>query len=406
MLDRLLNRDIPLIRQVRLDRNMAAITVPDLMSIITNILKQFFLPEPFDNSLSRLESIHTKQRLCFRLIRVIPPMLIAYRSVRRHHIDDVKIMPEPDLPVVRIMSRRNLQKTRRVFRFFILTLRIRQYNMFVRNDRYKPANNRKPHFLANKILRPRIGRIHRNRTIAQHSLRPRRRNSNMLDNFPVNLNTCLQRILQIPEETLDIFVLDFVIGQNRLRRRIPVNQSLPAINKPVTEQLKEIRPHSLSAHLVHRKTRPLPIARTTHTLKLVDDLFFVFLFPLLNTPDKFLPLKIGASFSLFAKQPFLNNCLSRNARMIRPRHPKSIETLHPAKTDQNILQRIIKRMPKMKRSRHIRRRYHYRIGSLIAARIRGKVVTLLPHFNSCRLNSTRFVYRRKLLTHNYLSDPQ
>ena len=58
----------------------------------------------------------------------------------------------------------------------------------------------------------------------------------------------------------------------------------------------------------------------------------------------------------FFEQSSFDDRLCRNPSMVGPRDPKRLETLHPSHPDQNILQRIVQRMPQMQSARHIRRR--------------------------------------------------
>ncbi len=159
---------------------MTAITMPHLMRIRPHLRQELFLPEPLHNRLTRLKTIHPQQKLRI-LAAVLPPILIADRPVRRHHINHVQPMPLPDLPVVRIMRRRHLQKPRRKTRLLVLALRVRQHHVLIRHNRYLPPGDRQPHLLAHQRRRPRITRMHRHRRITQHRLWPRRRHGDVLN---------------------------------------------------------------------------------------------------------------------------------------------------------------------------------------------------------------------------------
>ena len=142
MLDRLLHGDIPLVGQIRLDWYMAAITVPNFVYIFPNILQQLLLTEPFDNSFARLKTIHTEQRLRFRFIGVFPSILVTDRTVRRHHVDYVQPVPLADRPVIRVVGRRDFQKTGREFCLLVLTIGIGQNDMLISYDGNLATDNR------------------------------------------------------------------------------------------------------------------------------------------------------------------------------------------------------------------------------------------------------------------------
>ena len=61
MLDRLLDGDIPLIRQVRFYRHVTAIAVSDLVDILPYIFEEVLGSKPFDDRFSRFEAVHAEQ---------------------------------------------------------------------------------------------------------------------------------------------------------------------------------------------------------------------------------------------------------------------------------------------------------------------------------------------------------
>ena len=54
----------------------------------------------------------------------------------------------------------------------------------------------------------------------------------------------------------------------------------------------------------------------------------------------------------------LDKALGRDAGVIRPRLPEHVASAHPLETGQDVLQRVVERVPHMQRSRHVRRRDH------------------------------------------------
>ena len=68
----------------------------------------------------------------------------------------------------------------------------------------------------------------------------------------------------------------------------------------------------------------------------------------------------------------------RDGRMVRSRLPECLIPLHPLPADQNILQRIVQRMPHMKLARHIRRRHHNRERLLIGVHLCMEIAAFLP----------------------------
>ena len=182
-----------------------------------------------------------------------------------------------------------------------------------------------------------------------------------------NFHRLDKRVPQIPEMPLNGLMLDFVVGQYRLRGRIPVDQSFAPIDQPVLKQLEKRAANGLDAHVVHGKSRPLPVTRAAHRLQLLDNAGFVLVLPCLHSPDKFIPLEVCPAFSLFRKDTLLDDRLSGNTGVIGAGHPQSVVLLHPTEANQDVLQRIIKSMAQVQRCRNVRRGDYDRVSFTIFA---------------------------------------
>ncbi len=66
--------------------------------------------------------------------------------------------------------------------------------------------------------------------------------------------------------------------------------------------------------------------------------------------------------SCFSDQLPLDKALGCDARVVRPRLPKHVAPAHALEPRQHILQRVVQRMPHVKRTRHVWRGNHNRKG--------------------------------------------
>jgi hypothetical protein len=82
-----------------------------------------------------------------------------------NHFNLRQVVPQSRLKIIRIVRRRHLHRARP-------KLRLRQ---LIRNNRNLPLHQRQHHILPMQMRYTLVLRIHRNRRIAQHRLRPRRR---------------------------------------------------------------------------------------------------------------------------------------------------------------------------------------------------------------------------------------
>ena len=72
------------------------------------------------------------------------------------------------------------------------------------------------------------------------------------------------RVTEMPEVSFDDFMKDFIIADGCLQEGVPVDESFAAENQSFLEQIEERGANCLGTRLVQRKTRPRPVARTSH----------------------------------------------------------------------------------------------------------------------------------------------
>ena len=65
--------------------------------------------------------------------------------------------------------------------------------------------------------------------------------------------------------------------------------------------------------------------------------------------------------SFFLLEPFFDHRLRGDSGVIGAGHPERVEALHPFHADQDVLQRVVQRMPQVQGPGHIGRRNHDRV---------------------------------------------
>ena len=215
------------------------------------------------------------------------------------------------------------------------------------------------------------------------------------------LATFDERIPQVPEMPLHGFMLDFIVGQYRLRGRVPVDQPFTAIDQPILEELEERAANGFDAHVVHGEPRSRPVARAAHRLQLTDNAGFIFVFPRLNPRDEFVSLEVGPAFAFFREDSLFHDRLCGDARVVGPRHPQGIVILHPAKADQDVLKGVIQGVAEMQRRRDVGRRDDDRVTLSVVTRMRFGVEVRMrrPYFVCLSLDCFRLVCFRELFAH-------
>ena len=89
--------------------------------------------------------------------------------------------------------------------------------------------------------------------------------------------------------------------------------------------------------------------------------------------------------------------------MIRARQPERIIPLHPAETDQDILQRFIERMAHVKLPCNIGRRDHNGIGFLLRVELCMEIVSVQPELIDAVFHILRAVLFGQFLCHPLIS---
>src|SRR6476620_8167204 len=149
----------------------------------------------------------------------------------------------------------------------------------------------------------------------------------------------------MPEVAFDRLVKDLVVADGCLQERVPIHQPFAAINQALAEEAEEGLADGAGAAFVERETSTGPVARAAHLFELIEDSLLVNLFPLPDSRDEPFAPQVVPRFALFFPQPFFDDGLSGDSRVIRPWHPERVVALHPVHADLNILQRVIEGVP-------------------------------------------------------------
>ena len=107
--------------------------------------------------------------------------------------------------------------------------------------------------------------------------------------------------------------------------------------------------HTLRAHLVHRKRRAAPVARSAEFLQLLKDDAAILLFPFPRMFKKLIACKVGLLYTFRSKTRH-HLRLRCNRRMVGSRHPESVLALHPRAADKDVLDCIVEHVSHMEHS--------------------------------------------------------
>ena len=209
--------------------------------------------------------------------------------------------------------------------------------------------------LADQMLEPLVVGMHRDRGVAEHGLRPRRRDDD-------ELVAAFDRIFDVPELPLDLDLLHFEVGDRGLELRVPVDQPLVLVDQAFAIEFDEHFHHRARQALVHGEALARPVAGGAEPLELADDGAAGFRLPFPHPLDEGLAAHVAAAGLLALHQLALDHGLGGDAGMIGARLPQHVLAAHALEAAQNVLQRIVERVAHVQRAGHVRRRNDDAIG--------------------------------------------
>mmetsp|Transcript_3095 Transcript_3095/g.9184 ORF Transcript_3095/g.9184 Transcript_3095/m.9184 type:complete len:352 (+) Transcript_3095:1410-2465(+) len=290
-----LHLDEPLLAHQRLDNLPATLRPRDSLRVwlILNAqtARHQILPELFP----RHEPVQT---LVLSGVPIQRPVVV-------HDVDELQVVPLPELVIVNIVPRRDLQCTGSK-----LHIHVR-----VGNDRNRPparhGHHRPP---PEQVPESRILRVHRQRRIAKNRLRPCRGNRN-------RLVRPLDRVLEVVQRALLLRVLHLQVAHGRLQLAIPVHQVRPLIHQPFLVQFDKRLRHGVAQPVVQGEALLAPVTGRPQTPELLRDVAPVLLLPLPNLLFKRCATQVVLRDALLGEHP-LHHHLGRNPRVVRARHPE------------------------------------------------------------------------------------
>ena len=370
-----LHLDEPLFRYARLDRGVAAIAHTDVMFQRLDFDEETLLLQLLDNSLAAFERRHAA---------VFAGILVHVRVVG-HDVDHFQIMTQTDLEVVGVVCGRHLHDAGTEIHL----------DVAVRNDRDLAADKRQDDGLADNILVPFVVGMHRNAGIAEHRLGTRSRQ--------LHISAAVrERITDVPERTVAFLIFDLGVGDRRQAVRAPVDDALAAIDQPLVIEIDKHLAHSLVTALVHREALALPVAGRAHLLELLNDAAAELAFPLPRALQK------AVAADVILRDALSFHCLDdlrlgSDRRMIRAGQPEGIVPFHSAPADQDILQRIVKRVSHVKLSGDVGRRDHDGIRFLVRLAFGVEVFAVQPVFVNAVLYILGVILFCKIFSHSSVS---
>jgi hypothetical protein len=195
----------------------------------------------------------------------------------------------------------------------------------------------------------RIVGMHRHGDVAQHRLGARGGHHHAGARGPVG-----GRVTDLPQAAVLFLVFDFQVRHRRLQLRIPIHQSLSAVDQALLVQAREGLYHDARKPLVHREVGARPVAGVAQALHLLQDGVARLLLPLPDAVDEILPCHVAPLQALLLELA-LHHDLGRDAGVVGSGKPQRVEPAHPVVAGQRVHDRVVERMPHVQNAGYVRR---------------------------------------------------
>ncbi len=236
------------------------------------------------------------------------------------------------LKVIGVMGRRDLNHAGSEF----------PVHISISDNGNDPVHNGQHHAFPDEMAVPLILRVNGHSRIPQHGLRTGGGKGEKLRGTG---STVLihHRIFDMPQMPRLLLIFHFRVGNGCIAHRTPVDHAGSLVDIAFLVHLHKHIRHGPVAALIHGKSFPVPVAGGTQLLQLGNNAPAVFFFPVPGPFQKLLPSQFMLVYAL-GFQGLRDLHLSGNGGVIRARLPQGVKSLHPLKTDNNILHGIVQGM--------------------------------------------------------------
>jgi len=332
--------DIPLVGEPWLNDDSGAVAVRRRDDAILDVDQSAFLFEPGDDGLARLFPREAEQILRDEAVLRLHHESLSVEHVK--HVGGLEPRALADLEVVEVVTGRDLHRAGAELGI----------GMLVGDDGNQAPGDRVFELLADQSAIALVLRMHRDRHVREHRLGPRGRD---LDRAAV----IGERVAERPELALDVLRLDLEVADRGLELGIPVHEALFAIDEVALVELDESVSDRALIALVHGEALVCPVAGGSEPPQLACDRAARLRLPFPHMLEESLPPNFRAVDPL-AREIALHDHLRRDPCMVRPDDPQSVLAEHPLAAGEDVLQRVVERMPDVERAGDIRRRHHDR----------------------------------------------
>ncbi len=254
------------------------------------------------------------------------------------HLDAGKVVALAGLEIVGIVRGRDLDRSGAEA----------QLGHFIQHDGNVAIGQRQPHRFQMQAPGARVLGIDGHGGIAQHRLRPRGRDHQLLV-------TAVHRIDDVPQVALRLFMLDFEIAERGLAARAPVDDVIGLIDQALFIEPHEGFAHGAGKAGVQGEVLTSPVAAHARALHLLHDAPAVLLFPLPHASLESFAPQIALGQAFLGELP-LHHDLRGDAGVIGAGDPQRLHAGHTPPANLRVDDGVLEHVPHVQRAGYVGRR--------------------------------------------------
>ena len=236
--------DPPLCGHHGFDHSAAAIAMTDRMVVGFDLLQCALRSQQLDD---------LGPRFCHRQAVQLRHLGDVHPAIQMEDCQDRKMMSLADVVIGDIMARGHLDRPGPKLAI----------NGLIGHDRHDAMNHRQRHRLADQVLVTPVVGVDRDSGVADHGLRTGGRDRDDAAAF--------DRVLEIVELVVRLFVLNFQVRDGALVTRAPVDDPRTAVDEALSPELDEGVTDRIHVGRVHGEPDARPIRRETKPAHLLED---------------------------------------------------------------------------------------------------------------------------------------
>ena len=254
------------------------------------------------------------------------------------NLDEFEVMGVAEVPVVGVMARRDLEATSTEFTVHVT----------VGNEGDLAVGDGQDELLAHEAGVAFIFRMHAHGGVAQHGFGAGGGDGH-------RAGTVGEVVADMPEHTLGVDVIHFVVGKGGVATGAPVDNVLALVDEAVLVELDKDLAHGAGEVLVHSEGFAGPVNGSAKALDLLEDLAAVLLLPFPHAFHKGFAAEVMAALAFLGKGTF-HHVLGGDTGVVSTGNPEHVLALLAGMAAEHVLKGLVQGMADVKDTGDVGRR--------------------------------------------------